>query len=160
MALNINGTTGISGVDGSASAPSLTGTYSNSGINFASDTVNINTGGVARATVNSSGNLGLGISSPTTLLHLKVNQQTAKMITLNGDDSRNNYIGINGGDNLEIAADEDAAGSSSTIRFRVDGSERMRIDDSGRILIGTTSAYASNALVLAKSSAANISVYN
>ena len=45
MALNINGTTGISGVDGSASAPALTGTDSNTGINFASDTVNINTGG-------------------------------------------------------------------------------------------------------------------
>ena len=44
MALNINGTTGISGVDGSASAPALTGTDSNTGINFASDTVNINTG--------------------------------------------------------------------------------------------------------------------
>ena len=44
MALNINGTTGISGVDGSASAPALAGTDSNTGINFGSDTVNINTG--------------------------------------------------------------------------------------------------------------------
>ena len=138
MALNINGTTGISGVDGSASAPAVTGTDSNTGINFASDTVNINTGGVARATVDSSGNLGIGISNPTTLLHLKVNQQTAKMITLNGDDARNNYIGINSGDNLEIAADEDAAGSASTIRFRVDGSERMRIKSDGSVLIGRT----------------------
>ncbi len=42
MALNINGTTGISGVDGSASAPAVTGTDSNTGINFGSDTVNIN----------------------------------------------------------------------------------------------------------------------
>ena len=57
MALNINGTTGISGVDGSASAPALQGTDSNTGINFASDTVNINTGGVTRATVDSSGNV-------------------------------------------------------------------------------------------------------
>ena len=57
MALNINGTTGISGVDGSASAPAVTGTDSNTGINFASDTVNINTGGSARVTVDSSGNL-------------------------------------------------------------------------------------------------------
>ena len=51
MALNINGTTGISGVDGSASAPAVTGTDSNTGINFASDTVAINTGGLARATI-------------------------------------------------------------------------------------------------------------
>jgi len=65
MALNINGTTGISGVDGSASAPALQGTDSNTGINFASDTVNINTGGATRATVDNSGNLGLGTTTPT-----------------------------------------------------------------------------------------------
>jgi hypothetical protein len=78
MALNINGTTGISGVDGSASAPALQGTDTNTGINFASDTVNINTGGVTRATVDSSGNLNipndsgkiqLGASSDLKLYH-------------------------------------------------------------------------------------------
>ena len=60
MALNIDGTTGISGVDGSASAPALQGTDSNTGINFGSDTVNINTGGVTRATVDSSGTVNIG----------------------------------------------------------------------------------------------------
>ena len=78
MALNIDGTTGISGVDGSASAPALQGTDSNTGINFASDTVNINTGGVTRATVDSSGNLNipndsgkiqLGTSSDLSIFH-------------------------------------------------------------------------------------------
>ena len=59
MAIEISGTTGISGVDGSASAPALQGTDSNTGINFASDTVNINTGGNTRATVDSSGNLNI-----------------------------------------------------------------------------------------------------
>ena len=57
MALNINGTTGISGVDGSASAPALTGTDSNTGINFGSDIVKVNTAGVTRATIDSSGTL-------------------------------------------------------------------------------------------------------
>ncbi len=66
MALNINGTTGISGVDGSASAASIAGTDANTGLSFASDTVNINTGGVTRATVDSSGRLLLGDTSPTT----------------------------------------------------------------------------------------------
>jgi hypothetical protein len=55
MALNINGTTGISGVDGSASAPALQGTDSNTGINFASDTVNINTGGSTRLEIKDDG---------------------------------------------------------------------------------------------------------
>lgn len=63
MGLNINGTTGISGVDGSASAPALQGTDSNTGINFASDTVNINTGGTTRATVDSSGRLLVGTTT-------------------------------------------------------------------------------------------------
>ena len=63
MALNINGTTGISGVDGSASAPALQGTDSNTGINFGSDTVNINTGGSTRATVDSNGTFLLGATS-------------------------------------------------------------------------------------------------
>ena len=51
MALNINGTTGISGVDGSASAASIAGTDANTGLSFASDTVNINTGGITRASI-------------------------------------------------------------------------------------------------------------
>ena len=51
MALNIDGTTGISGVDGSVSAPALSGNRFNTGINFASDTNNINTDGLTRATV-------------------------------------------------------------------------------------------------------------
>ena len=65
MALNINGTTGISGVDGSASAPALQGTDSNTGINFASDTVNINTGGATRVIIDSSGNLKAGTITDT-----------------------------------------------------------------------------------------------
>jgi len=59
MALNINGTTGISGVDGSNASPAIQGTDSNTGVSFGSDTVNINTGGTTRATVDSSGNLNI-----------------------------------------------------------------------------------------------------
>ena len=60
MAITLNGTTGISGVDGSATTPALQGTDSNTGINFGSDIVNINTGGTTRATVDSSGRLLIG----------------------------------------------------------------------------------------------------
>ena len=41
MALEINGTTGISGLDGSAGEPPLTGTDSKTGISFGSDIVKI-----------------------------------------------------------------------------------------------------------------------
>ena len=61
MALNINGTTGISGVDGSISAPALTGTDSNTGITFpAADTIKFATGGVERMSITNSGITGAG----------------------------------------------------------------------------------------------------
>ena len=61
MALNINGTTGISGVDGSVSAPAVTGTDSNTGITFPSaDTIKFSTGGVERLSITNSGLSGDG----------------------------------------------------------------------------------------------------
>tara|TARA_B100000131_G_scaffold321786_1_gene373748 strand:- start:28954 stop:29619 length:666 start_codon:yes stop_codon:yes gene_type:complete len=62
MALNINGTTGISGVDGTVSAPALTGTDSNTGITFPSaDTIKFSTGGVERLSITNSGVTGTGV---------------------------------------------------------------------------------------------------
>tara|TARA_Y100000004_G_scaffold88105_2_gene98772 strand:- start:330 stop:992 length:663 start_codon:yes stop_codon:yes gene_type:complete len=61
MALNINGTTGISGVDGSVSAPAITGTDSNTGITFPSaDTIKFSTGGVERMQISNTGVSGAG----------------------------------------------------------------------------------------------------
>ena len=69
MALNINGTTGISGVDGSVSAPAVTGTDSNTGITFPSaDTIKFSTGGVERMSITNSGVSGItaGITQSST----------------------------------------------------------------------------------------------
>ena len=66
MALNINGTTGISGVDGSLSAPAVTGTDSNTGITFpAADTIKFATGGVERLSITNSGVTGTGLGTNT-----------------------------------------------------------------------------------------------
>ena len=71
MALNINGTTGISGVDGSVSAPAVTGTDSNTGITFPSaDTIKFSTGGVERMQISNSGVTGTGIGAGV-ILQLK-----------------------------------------------------------------------------------------
>ena len=68
MALNINGTTGISGVDGSVSAPAVTGTDSNTGITFpAADTIKFSTGGVERMQITNSGVSGTGIGGTYTI---------------------------------------------------------------------------------------------
>ena len=72
MAVTINGTTGISGVDGSASTPALQGSDTNTGVYFGADTVYLVEGGVEGLRLNSSGNtqlagnLGLGGTTPST----------------------------------------------------------------------------------------------
>ena len=63
MAVTINGSTGISGVDGSAGTPALQGGDTNTGIVFGTDTVGVSTGGVQRTTVDSSGRLLVGVGS-------------------------------------------------------------------------------------------------
>ena len=54
MAITISGTTGVAGVDGSASAPSTTGTDSNSGIFYAADAIKFSTGGTERIAVSNT----------------------------------------------------------------------------------------------------------
>jgi hypothetical protein len=64
MTLYLNGTTGISGVDGSAGTPALQGTDTNTGISFpAADTIAFNEGGVEIARFDSSARLLVGTSS-------------------------------------------------------------------------------------------------
>jgi hypothetical protein len=63
MTVTINGSTGISGVDGSAATPALQGGDTNTGIVFGTDTVGVSTGGVQRTTVDSSGRLLVGVGS-------------------------------------------------------------------------------------------------
>jgi hypothetical protein len=67
MPVVISGTNGVSGVDGTASNPSYEGTDSNTGIFFpAADTIAFAEGGTEVARFDSSGNFGIGTSSPST----------------------------------------------------------------------------------------------
>ena len=61
MAITISGTTGVSGVDGSASAPSGVGTESNSGVYFGADSIKFSTGGVERMAISNTGATGTGL---------------------------------------------------------------------------------------------------
>jgi len=133
MALNINGTTGISGVDGSASAPALQGTDNNTGINFASDTVNINTGGTTRATIESNGRLGIGTTSPSTILHCSSSSNTGifAQTTNSGSSVSTNYQTPNR--IFYTGIDIGGTNSSYTIYDGTAGAERMRIDSNGHI---------------------------
>jgi len=138
MALNINGTTGISGVDGSASAPALQGTDSNTGINFASDTVNINTGGSTRATIESNGRLGIGTTSPSTILHCSSSSNTGifAQTTNSGNSVSTNYQTPNR--IFYTGIDIGGTNSSYTIYDGTAGAERMRINSAGDIMCGSS----------------------
>ena len=61
--ISINGTTGISGVDGSAGTPALQGSDTNTGIAFGSDVIIGSTGGTERFRCDSSGRMLVGTSS-------------------------------------------------------------------------------------------------
>ena len=55
MSVSINGTTGISGVNGSASNPAIKGGDADTGIHFGTDTAAITTGGADKVSIDSSG---------------------------------------------------------------------------------------------------------
>jgi hypothetical protein len=103
------------------------------------DSMRFFTTNTLRMTINSSGNVGIGTTSPDSILHLS-GSSASKIIIEDSASPRGNYIGINSSDNLVIAADEDNLGTSSNIQFRVDATERMRIDSSGNVGIGTASS--------------------
>ena len=61
MSLELSGTTGVKGVAGSVSAPSIVGDDTNTGISFPSaDTIKFSTGGVERFAISNSGLSGDG----------------------------------------------------------------------------------------------------
>ena len=106
----------------------------------ADDTVSFETAGTEKLRITSVGRVGIGTDIPATLLHLFGSSGTEKLIRLDSTaHKRNNFIGITGSDNLVLGADEDNEGSGSTIRFRIDGSEKVRITSGGRVAIGTDS---------------------
>lgn len=134
MAITINGTTGISGVDGSAATPALQGADTNTGISFGTDTVTINTGGVARVTTDSSGNVGIGTSSPSSALYVKR--------TLSNSGIYTDYNSTNVG-RLEAASNGNlyigtTVGSGSVFLGNTANASAVSLDSSGNLLVGTT----------------------
>jgi cytoskeletal protein CcmA (bactofilin family) len=86
----------------------------------------------------SDGNVGIGTTSPSSTLHLSA---SAPIITLTDSDTGavSSISASSGEGSLFIDADSGNAVSNTSMRFRTDGTERMRLDASGNLLVGKTS---------------------
>jgi hypothetical protein len=146
MSLILSGTNGLSDVDGTAATPAIRGTDTNTGIFFpAADTIAFAEGGAEVARFDSSGNLGIGASSPGA--KLDVYSTSSEIARIQGgsagagylrfaDTTNANiaYVGRNNTSDLYIW--QQAAGGS--IRFGTVNSQVAQFDSSGNLGLGVT----------------------
>lgn len=119
---------------GSASSPSFAfDGDSNTGMyRSGADALAFSTGGTGRLFITSSGNIGVGTSSPTQALHI-ARQSTPKLIV---EDTSNNVKAVVGANNTigRIGTE-----SNHDLTLRTNDIERIRINTAGNVGIGTTS---------------------
>lgn len=137
MSLILNGTTGVADVDGSAATPAIRGTDANTGIFFpAADTIAFAEDGVEAMRIDSSGNVGIGTSSPgVSRLNVQGTQSatlgTTAQFTLSS--GQGFYLNSETGSINRIAV-----GTGEAMAFNIGSTERMRINSSGNLLVNWT----------------------
>lgn len=153
MPIRISGSTGVSGLDGTAAAPSTQGANTSAGLFFPTiNTVAIATNGTEAMRIDSSGNMGIGTNTPgTTRLNIYdasnnpfttlINSgQTGTTIRSNSllrlqTNATGRDVNIQFSDNISNSAEVGML--SGAIYFTSNGTERMRIDSSGNVGIGS-----------------------
>jgi hypothetical protein len=141
MTLILDGSNGLSDIDGSAATPAIRGTDTNTGIFFpAADTIAFSEGGAEVARFDSSGNLGIGTASP--LAKLQVNGAIRTTYDSSYYGTFNNATGAvqvyANGDSAPLLFGTTSAGGSTA-------TERMRINSDGFSIFGSSGTLTPNA---------------
>jgi hypothetical protein len=133
MSLILNGTDGLSDVDGTAATPAIRGTDANTGIFFpAADTIAFSEGGVESMRITSTGAVGIGTSSPSQVLDIVTSSGNSYIRNRNG--TIETLTGVSSG----LTAGATGSVSNHPYVFFTNDIERMRITDAGELLVGTT----------------------
>jgi hypothetical protein len=137
MPLTLDGTNGISNVqsttDGTAATPAIRGTDTNTGIFFpAADTIAFSEGGVEAARFDANGNFGVGLTPVSYRFSTNV---------ASGDNTFGQYVGGTLYGYVQTSASYLKVGTNAAnpVIVETNGTERMRTDSSGNLLIGKTS---------------------
>jgi hypothetical protein len=115
-------------------------------------------GSASRFIVNAAGNVGIGTTSPSRLLHLSAADSTSfssadfdqtynflRIVNTTNDKAAGIYFGIGTNGEAAITATETTDGETSLVFGTRGGgtrSERARLDHAGRLLVGTSTAAA------------------
>ena len=121
MPLRLSGSTGVSGIDGTAQAPAVQGTNPNAGIYYSGNNVIVSTSGNTALTVGPSGNVAISNSFSISGQFVSAYSGMMKNRIINGDmriDQRFNGAANNSRVGIQYVVDRWYAGATGAARFR------------------------------------------